>query len=84
MDYVAAGRPRRRVDAPVAGRRPRRTVDEFAGAADEATDDRTTDVIVPKSPTLGQMQTLIEHVARARAPSSSSPRPTTPAPSTTC
>jgi hypothetical protein len=33
---------------------------------DAATEDRTTQVIVPKSPTLGQMQDLIDHVARER------------------
>ena len=40
--------------------------DETGDDIDDATEDRTTQVIVPKSDSLGQMQTLIDHVARAR------------------
>ena len=42
------------------------TIQDFTTAADEATVDRTTQVIVPKSDSLGAMQELIDHVARAR------------------
>lgn len=42
------------------------SISEMSGDIDTATEDRTTQVIVPKSPSLGQMETMINAVARER------------------